>query len=459
VTSPTATHAPAGRDVGGIAQAFAVGAVLAGISALRLANRWPVALDISVFDQGLWKLATGRGAEVTVIGDTLFADHLSPVLVLFVPLYRLSASPYWLVVIQGFVVGLTVLPVRMIAAQNHLPRWIGTVAVATSAPILAAALFDFHPVTLAVPVIAWSVAAATIDDRRHLTIAILLIALIRADIVWVLAGVAVVAGPACRRRIAIMVPPILAVAVLAPSVLGTSRQRFDRIYATLGTGPFDAVIHPWRLLTTLTGQPALKTLVLWLLPVGFIVVLRWRWLLAVVIAGLPFLLSSVPGISEPWFYYGAIFTPVALGGAFAVFSDESLRRHHRAIAGCWVTGALLALLFTSPLAAGAPSSLRLSSVIMPREVAGWDEAIRRIGPDESLAADFDLLAPLAHRNQAFIYPCPFEDFPNEEVCARSVDSPPKIDVVLTRANRRAELEQRGFRIEEIPGSELILGRS
>ena len=56
----------------------------------------------------------------------------------------------------------------------------------------AAVFFDFHPSTLAVPAVAWTLLAARRGDVRQCTIAALAVLLCRADLGCVLLGIAVV---------------------------------------------------------------------------------------------------------------------------------------------------------------------------------------------------------------------------------------------------------------------------
>ena len=57
--------------------------------------------DLGIFDQGVWLMSEGHAPEVTVNARNLFADHLSPVLLLFVPLYVVAATPVWLIAGQA----------------------------------------------------------------------------------------------------------------------------------------------------------------------------------------------------------------------------------------------------------------------------------------------------------------------------------------------------------------------
>ena len=85
--------------------AASLGLLALALEWYRFASYRSLTMDLAVFDQALWKLAHGQAPEVTVIGWNVFADHLSPVLFLFVPLYRLAATPLWLFVAQSVAFG------------------------------------------------------------------------------------------------------------------------------------------------------------------------------------------------------------------------------------------------------------------------------------------------------------------------------------------------------------------
>ena len=73
--------------------------VLGLVALLRLHNGWG-GIDLSIWDQALWRASEGHPGVTTILGESLLADHFSPAVLLFVPLYRLAASPVWLVLAQ-----------------------------------------------------------------------------------------------------------------------------------------------------------------------------------------------------------------------------------------------------------------------------------------------------------------------------------------------------------------------
>ena len=114
-----------------------------------------------------------------------------------------------------------------------------------------------------------------------------------------------------------------------------------------------------------TGD-SLLTLVFWLLPVGFLPVLRPRWVLALVVAGLPVLLSQWSGTHLPWFHYGVPFMPLAIGGALAGLRSGRV--------SSTAAGALLAAGHSwrhpdRPALADRAGSVRLWRVLRPQPVA------------------------------------------------------------------------------------------
>ena len=127
-------------------------ASLTVVGVLRHANYWSE-FDLAVFDQGVWQLSRGR-TYVSLIDRNIFADHFSPVLFLFAPLYRIVATPVWLIVAQSLALAATLIPMRRLADELRAPRWLATVLVIGSGPLLAAGVFDFHASTLAVPFVA-----------------------------------------------------------------------------------------------------------------------------------------------------------------------------------------------------------------------------------------------------------------------------------------------------------------
>ena len=75
------------------ARASIVALTAFGVQWYRFATFRSAVYDLSVFEQVVWKMAHGHGATSSLTAWNTFGDHLSPVLLVFVPLYRLAATP------------------------------------------------------------------------------------------------------------------------------------------------------------------------------------------------------------------------------------------------------------------------------------------------------------------------------------------------------------------------------
>jgi len=444
------------HDRRGVVVALVVAGVWATVSWLRYANYWAGALDLSIFDQGIWLMSRGHAPDVTVIGRSLFADHLSPVLVLFVPLYRLVPTPLWLFSAQALCLGASVLPMRALARLEGVAPWVATTAVALNATLAAAAIYEFHPSTLAVPAIAWTLLFARRGDTRSCTVAAVLVVLCRADLAWVLLGIAVVAQPAPRRRLLIVTPLALAAGVVVPALAG-ARGTWDVHYGHLGRNAVDAGLHPWRVVSALVSPDALLTLVFWMLPVALLPLLRPRWLLAVVVAGLPILVSRWAGTHLPYFHYGAPIAPLAIGGALHVVATHRELQERGVV--LLVAGAVGALAVMSPLSIRAPDSLRLWRVLRPDPAAGSAAAAAAIPANEPVSAIPRVLAHVAHRPEAWIFPTPFRPLKPPELgpepSRRRAD---RVRIVVVDWPNCRLAEALGFRVTTIAPDRLCVGR-
>jgi uncharacterized membrane protein len=141
--------------------------------------------DLGYFDQSVWLMAHGHAPFVTLIGRDIFADHFSPVLILFVPFYAIVSTPAWLLGGQALALGVGLIALGSLLDQLEVPRrWHIALALAyVSSPALwNAGLYDFHTSTLAVPFLLVGLTAALRDDARMLALMSLVVVLARDDL-------------------------------------------------------------------------------------------------------------------------------------------------------------------------------------------------------------------------------------------------------------------------------------
>lgn len=147
------------------------------LSVVRHRGFFTARYDLGNMTQAVWSASHGElfrvtdpdGARVSRLGS-----HVDPILGLFAPLWKIWPYPEMLLVTQAVAVATMAVPAFLLAR-----RWLGDdrLAVAFAAVTLLlpavqwATLFDFHPVTLAAPLLLWCIWAAVAG--RYVTLGVL----------------------------------------------------------------------------------------------------------------------------------------------------------------------------------------------------------------------------------------------------------------------------------------------
>lgn len=106
--------------------------------------------DLGNMDQAVWNSSEGRILEATDERGEITSrlkNHADFLLLAFVPLYWITPSPYWLLVVQAGVVGLGAVPLYWLARRflgHEWPAALIAVAYLFNPGLQAANLFDFH---------------------------------------------------------------------------------------------------------------------------------------------------------------------------------------------------------------------------------------------------------------------------------------------------------------------------
>ncbi len=115
--------------------------------------------DTGVFDQAIWSCLNGEVLLNTInFGKPInwLGFHFHPLLFLFVPLYKLSPSPEWLIIGQALAITAAAIPVYKTALKLDYSEWQAVLWAAGflfNPFVLSAVLWDFHPVAIATPII------------------------------------------------------------------------------------------------------------------------------------------------------------------------------------------------------------------------------------------------------------------------------------------------------------------
>lgn len=380
-----------------VAAAVALACLLLAAEVFRHWTFRSTSFDLGIFHQSVWLLSKGDGGTSTLLGWNIFADHLSPILLVFVPLYWVFASPIWFFIAQAVAIGLGLLCLRPLCTEVGLTDQravAGLLAAFAVNPLLwNAVLYDFHPLTLSVPVLLIACTAALRHDNRALLISTIAMALLRDDLVVAAAAIAFVgwssASSSDRRFRRWIIGGSLVWMVLGAqlgTVMGSDRF-FSLRYGYLGDSLTDAVRSPVHAVTGVVehvmSAGSLGFLVWILVPLVGLALLSPKWCALAVFLCLPNMASQDPNLHSHAFQYGAPLVPVMFLAA-----ADGLRRLPVVWTRLWPVVPLGAAL--SFVAIGPTSTLALSRpAVSPTDAKA---ALASLPSDARIAAS-DSLGP------------------------------------------------------------------
>jgi uncharacterized membrane protein len=388
-------------------------ALLFAVAWMRFATFHSGGYDLAFFDQVVWNGSQGHGLRSTYLAYPFLGQHLEPFLFLFTPLYRIHATPLWLLGAQSLALGAAVVPLWALAR-----RWLGgglrpalvCAAYLLQVGIARAAGFDFHTEALAVPFVFLALLGAARDDTRLLLLAGMVPLLCKEDGALVSLGIAIIAVAVHRRRAGLVLGAVaivtgaLVVFAVMPAIRGGAAGDLVSRYAYLGDSPASILLHlvtqPGTWLRHLVSPPAGPALLVALAAVGFLPLLRPVGLLAAAPALLLALLAGDAYQGGLRLHYGLQATPLLVCAAMLGWQRAaSLRRRCRAPQALPATallgGAVATWIALSPLPGGhGPDSVGLQGL---QRATAVDALLARIPPEASVSATPGLLTHLAER--------------------------------------------------------------
>jgi uncharacterized membrane protein len=304
-------------------------------SILRYATFKATAFDLGNMDQVIWNTIHGRPFQFTNQAIDWFGPpnrlgvHVEPILLLVSLLYSFQADPRILLVFQTLVLAAGT-PAVFLITRRYLPSWPILAAVMSGAYLLSPALiginiFDFHPDSLATPLLLYAVLALTY--RRYgwflllcfLTCACkedmpLAVAFLGLLLIWKYKlprlGLLLLVGGSLWTFVAFKW-------VIPHFYTGVQSNNFWYRYQAYGSTPAEAIlnllIHPWILFTEIFTLERFYYLFGLLRSTGFLALLAPEWLLPT----LPklasnFLSTNAPNYSGVYHYNAAIIPFIML---------------------------------------------------------------------------------------------------------------------------------------------------
>lgn len=286
------------------AVALAASALFFVLALLRHLSFHSAGYDLGFFDQVLWNASHGHGFRSTFIPYGFFGEHFEPVLLLFLPFYRLAPSPLWLLGAQALALGLAAVPLHAVARRLLGPSaaWIAVAAYLLQLGVARAVESDFHPETLAVPFVFLAFGFALQRRWGWFVLCAIIPLLTKEDAALVAIGVGIIAILMTRTLIG-LIPAVAGLAygslvlfwvmpALRHGAAGDLVLRYAYLGSTPGQVALAALTRPWLWIGHLLTSPALPALLVLLIAVGLLPVLRPATMVAALLPLLPAVLSS-----------------------------------------------------------------------------------------------------------------------------------------------------------------------
>ncbi|MGZ3630337.1 MAG: DUF2079 domain-containing protein, partial [Ktedonobacteraceae bacterium] len=292
------------------------------------------AFDLGNMDQVLWNTIHGRFFQFTNQAidwygpPTRLAIHFEPIILPLSLLYAFHADPRILLVFQTLVLGSGALPVFIIT-RKYIPEWPIFATLMAAAYLLSPALlglniFDFHPVSLATPLLLYAILALTYKRYVWFLIACVLACMCKEDIPLSVAllGILVIWKYKLPRLGTVLLIGGLLWSFIAFKVIiphfypGVQANNYWYRYEALGSSPGAAIanliIHPWLLFTTFFTLDRFYYLVGLVRSVGFLPLLAPEWLLPALPSLAVNLLSTDPLLYSGVYHYNAAIIPFVM---------------------------------------------------------------------------------------------------------------------------------------------------
>ncbi len=143
-----------------LAAAALFAAALSILSWMRYRNFWDGRFDLGNMVQAVYNTAHGRCLEMTdpysAVPVSRLGSHVDPILALFAPLWWVWHSPVMLLVAQATIVAASAWPAYRLGARlfkDPRPAALLAGALLLYPPLQFTVLSEFHPVTLAIPLL------------------------------------------------------------------------------------------------------------------------------------------------------------------------------------------------------------------------------------------------------------------------------------------------------------------
>lgn len=377
--------------------------------------------DLAVHTQSLWNLLRGS-LDSSILGVSWPGNHANWILVLLTPLFAVAPSPLTLLFAQTAALALAAWPIFLLARrelgdERHGLFWV--LAYCLYAPVGHVALFEFHPVAFATPLLLAAFYCAQIGRDRWFVFWSALAASCQEDVPLLVVALCVyrfvVQG---ERRIS----PVLGSAMLlwfylCIAVLGPHFNRgqigWTNLYEQFGDSGAEIarnlILRPDLVFQTLWRADRAEFLLRLLGPFLFLPLLAPEILLIAAPSFAQHLLSIRPTQQSIEFHYTSTLTPFVVAAATIGLARlfrgmETSRLREFASEGKQATGICVALtlLSTNLVYGGLHRLAARADQFRIRALSSEKmQLLAEIPDDAAVICTFDVISRLAMRPQCF----------------------------------------------------------
>jgi uncharacterized membrane protein len=289
------------------------------------------AFDLGNMDQVMWNTIHGRLFQFTNQAidwygpPTRLAIHFEPIILPLSLLYLFFADPRTLLIFQTLALASGALPVFLLTRKT-IPGWpllapVMVLAYLLSPALLGLNIFDFHPVSLATPLLLYALLALAYKRYIWFLIACILAASCKEDIPLVIAVLGILLiwkYKLPRLGTALIIGGVLwsfvAFRLVIPHFYpGVQANNYWYRYESLGSSPGAAIlnifIRPWLFLGLFFTLERIYYLASLLRSVGFLPLLAPEWLLPTLPSLAVNLLGNDPLLYSGVYHYNAAIIP------------------------------------------------------------------------------------------------------------------------------------------------------
>lgn len=237
------------------------------------------AFDLGNMDQAVWNTLHGHPFRFTNRAEdwygppTRLGIHVEPIILLIAPLYLIHSGPQTLILLQTVALALGAIPLFLLA-RHRLPElpFVGVAFVMSyliAPELLGSAMWDFHPVALATPLLLTAIWALDARRYRWFVAAAILAALTKEDVALALIPLGLYIAYGQRKRLlgwstvaCSVIWVYLCFGVILPHFNGGSSggNTYWYRYAWLGrsakAAAVNALTHPWIPISHVLGDAA-----------------------------------------------------------------------------------------------------------------------------------------------------------------------------------------------------------